>query len=178
MPGLAAARIVCAVLASGLSFAACATAPPAGAETGASATVFLVRHAEKVKSPDDPELHAVGEERAERLAAMLRDAGITAIHSTDFRRTRDTAAPLARVLGLDVRLYDWDELGVLAEAIRLEGGRHLVVGHSDTTPELVELLGGEPGPPIDEQDEHDRLYVVTIGADGGVTTVLLRYGTM
>jgi hypothetical protein len=51
-----------------------------------------------------------------------------------------------------------------------------VVGHSDTTPELVGLLGGDPGAPIDEPTEYDRLYVVTLGPDGTVTTVLLRYG--
>jgi 2,3-bisphosphoglycerate-dependent phosphoglycerate mutase len=64
----------------------------------------------------------------------------------------------------------------LAADMRAAGGRHLVVGHSDTTPELVGLLGGEPGPAIDEPSEYDRLYIVTIGADGAVTSVLLRYG--
>ena len=54
--------------------------------------------------------------------------------------------------------------------------RILVAGHSNTTPKLVELLGGNPGPPIDEKTEYDRLYVVVLGADGAVTTTLLRYG--
>jgi hypothetical protein len=56
------------------------------------------------------------------------------------------------------------------------GGGYLVVGHSNTTPELVEILGGKPGPPIDDANEYDRLYVVTITEDGAVTTEMRRYG--
>lgn len=138
--------------------------------------IFLVRHAEKTADREDPELTVEGAARAGELAALLADAGITAIHSTDFRRTRETAAPLATRLGLEIRNYHWDDMEVLARVMRREGGRHLVVGHSDTTPELVGLLGGEPGPPIDEATEYDRLYVVTIGPDGEVTTLLLHYG--
>jgi hypothetical protein len=40
------------------------------------------------------------------------------------------------------------------------------------------MLGGEPGPAVDERGEYDRLYVVTVGPDGTVTTTLLRYGEM
>jgi hypothetical protein len=51
-----------------------------------------------------------------------------------------------------------------------------VVGHSNTTPAAVELLGGEPGAEIDEADEYDRLYILTIATSGEVSTVVLRYG--
>ena len=56
------------------------------------------------------------------------------------------------------------------------GGRHLVVGHSNTVPELVALLGGDGGPPIDEAGEYDRLYVVTLTANGRVRSELRHYG--
>jgi hypothetical protein len=49
-----------------------------------------------------------------------------------------------------------------------------VVGHSDTTPELVKLLGGEPGSPI-APDEYDRMYILTLSADGKASTTLLRF---
>jgi phosphohistidine phosphatase SixA len=138
--------------------------------------VYLVRHAEKASAEKDPELTEAGRARALALARTLGDAGIDTIHSTDFKRTRQTAEPLAERLGLAVRTYDWDEMEALAAAMHAAGGRHLVVGHSDTTPELVGLLGGEPGPAIDEPSEYDRLYVVTIAPDGSVTSTLLRYG--
>lgn len=138
--------------------------------------VFLVRHAEKVSDGRDPELSSAGTERAADLVAALRDAEIQHVHSSDFIRTRDTAAPLAAALGLEVELYDPRDLPALVTRLREAGGRHLVVGHSNTTPVAVELLGGEPGTEIDEATEYDRLYTVTVGADGSVSTVLLRYG--
>ena len=138
--------------------------------------VYLVRHAEKVPHGTDPALSAAGRERAEMLADLLEEAAIGAIHCTDFRRTRDTAAPLARRLGIPVALYDPARPEALIENILDAGGRHLVVGHSNTTPELVELLNGDSGPPIDEAGEYDRLYVVTRTGDEQVRTELRRYG--
>jgi phosphohistidine phosphatase SixA len=151
------------------ALAACATAP---AETpGEDWQIWLVRHAEK-QSGDDPSLTPQGALRAEALADLLDDADIARIHSSDFRRTRETARPLAERLGVEVELYDPRDLPGLAARLRAEGGRHLVVGHSNTTPQLTEALGGDGGTPIVEATEYDRLYLVS--PDG--ETVLLRYG--
>jgi len=141
-----------------------------------STLVFLVRHAEKTDEGRDPELSEAGRQRAGELAHMLRDAGIRHIHSTDFIRSRDTAAPLADLLGLDVALYDWDDPGEFARSLVQMGQRHLVVGHSNTTTELVALLGGDPGTEIEHAGEYDRLYLLTIDSDGKVTSLLIRYG--
>jgi broad specificity phosphatase PhoE len=149
-------------------------APVSGA--AADTVVYVVRHAEKVTDGPDPALSAAGLARAATLAERLADAGLHAIHSTDYRRTRDTAEPLARRVGLAVRLYDPERPEALAAAIARAGGRHLVVGHSNTVPELVERLGGDGGAPIDEANEYDRLYVVIRPDDGPVRTVLHRYG--
>ena len=137
--------------------------------------VFLVRHAEKVPdgSRDQP-LLPEGEERAKRLADLLHHAQVSNVWSTDFQRTRDTASPLADGLGLDVELYDPRELEALAETLRATPGRHLVVGHSNTTPKLVELLGGEGGPKIEEKAEYGRLYVLVLGSKN-TQTVRLTY---
>ena len=142
----------------------------------APAVFFLVRHAEKADAGADPELTPAGRQRAADLAGLLLDAGISAVHSTDYVRTRDTAAPLAQRLGLEVLSYDPRQLDAFATQLRTQGGRHLVVGHSNTTPDLAAKLGGEAGTEIDEPREYDRLYVVTISDGGSVSTTLLRFG--
>jgi phosphohistidine phosphatase SixA len=153
-----------------------AIVPAVPADTGPDARIFLVRHAEKQTAGEDPALSEAGRMRAQELADLLQEAGIGHIYSTDFARTRDTAAPLADRLGLAVTIYDWDAMDALAAELTEPGRISLVVGHSDTTPELVRLLGGDPGEPIDEPEEYDRLYVVTVAADGAVTSELRRYG--
>jgi hypothetical protein len=97
--------------------------------------------------------------------------------SSDLRRTRDTAAPLAEALGLEVELYDPLALEKLLPVLSGEPGRHLVVGQSNTTPRLAELLGGEPGEPIDEPTEYDRLYLLVLKPGEEPVTVQTRYGS-
>lgn len=157
------------------------SSPESGTKVHEPTVVFLVRHAEKARSREqgrgqDPDLTEAGRQRAKALARVLASAGITRIHSTDYRRTLDTARPLAEVLGLEVEIYDARAPRAFVSQLRESPGRHLVVGHSNTTPELVKLLGGEPGTPIDEGSEYDRLYVLVLGPHGSVATILQRYG--
>lgn len=138
--------------------------------------VFLVRHGEKADLSEDPDLSAAGRERAAALVRTLRSAAIEHVHSFDFIRTRGTAAPTATEHGLEVELYDSRDLPTLVAGLRRTGGRHLVVGHSTTTPAMVELLGGKRTAAINEMGEFDRLYIVTIGRDGEASSVMMRYG--
>ena len=138
--------------------------------------VFLVRHGEKVDHSDDAQLSAAGVDRAVMLATMLRSAEVDYVHSSDFIRTRNTAAPTAQAYGLEMEMYDHGDLPTLVKKIRSAGGRHLVVGHSTTTPKMVGLLGGKPGPAVNDESEYDRLYIVTVGNDGNATSIMMRYG--
>lgn len=149
----------------------------------AQSIVYLVRHAEPERAAmgagatsPDPVLAVEGRARAGALVHVLAEAGVMRVLSTDFNRTRETAAPLAEALGVEVEIYDHRTLESLATRLKETPGRYVVVGHSNTTPRMVELLGGEPGAPIDEGYEFDRLYQVVVDADGVVTTTLLRYG--
>ena len=139
--------------------------------------IFLVRHAEKTidNMEKDSHLTEEGYQRAAELARTLADAELAFVHSSDYIRTRNTAAPVADLFELEIELYETSMLLDLADTIKARGGRHLVVGHSNTTPALVEILGGKPGVPIVEETEYDRLYILTI-IDDEVNTVLLRYG--
>jgi len=139
--------------------------------------VYLVRHAERAEDgTNDPPISEAGRKRAGLLATMLADAGITHVHSTDYKRTRATGRPLAESLGLSMASYDARDLAGFADQLRDSPGRHLVVGHRNTTPDLVAALGGNPHGPI-EEFEYDRLYVMVLRG-GSVSTVLLRFGAL
>jgi broad specificity phosphatase PhoE len=140
--------------------------------------VFLVRHGEK-NIGDNPSLTLEGKQRAEHLAAMLADNKLDGIYSTNYKRTQETAEPTALWQKLEIQSYDPRHLGDFSDALRAKTGRYLVVGHSNTTPALVSLLGGEPQGDIDDSNEFNRLYIVNIrhSKQGNkVTSVLLRYG--
>lgn len=159
-----------------LFLSSCETSPkPSVPGREDALVVFLVRHGERADKSVDAALSAVGVERAALLARTLRDAEIEYVHSSDYTRTRDTAVPTAQQAQLDVELYDPRDLPALVEKLQRLGGRHLVVGHSNTTPQMARLLGGEAGPPM-KHDEHDRLYQVTIDSAGSASTVVLRFG--
>lgn len=145
------------------------------AATGVS-TVYVVRHAEKKLDNDDPDLTDAGQQRARALAHALRSEKLDAIFSTETRRTRQTAAPAAESRGLEVRLYGKEDITRVIMHVRRTPGRYLVIGHSNTVPDLVSRFGGEPGAAIDEASEFDRLYVLVLHPDGSVVTMLLRYG--
>ena len=161
-------RLVCFI------FAGCT--PVADQQGSDDTTIYLVRHAEKVLNVTNPELSEAGKQRAETLARDLAGAGISRIHSTQYKRTLQTAGPLARDLSIEIEIYDPDTLDQFAESVGRTGETHLIVGHSNTTPQLVEAFGGVPGADIDEASEYDRLYVVQIDPDGIVDTELRRYG--
>jgi broad specificity phosphatase PhoE len=103
-------------------------------------TLYLVRHAEKMKGEGDVELTIAGHTRAAQLSGWLEDRGIEGIWSSNTRRTMQTAAPLQATLGLGIYRYDPALLEELAERLRVAGRNALVVGHSNTTPLLASIV--------------------------------------
>lgn len=140
----------------------------AGAEL---VTVYLVRHAEADThdhSNQDPPLTDAGIRRAERLAAMLSAVTLDAALSTPLQRTLSTAQPVIEGRGLTTQTYGPREIGVLANRIAKGelGGTVFVAGHSNTTPDFVEALGGPETPDLNH-DEYDALFIVTIAVVDG-----------
>lgn len=140
-------------------------------------TVILVRHAEKATHPPaDPPLNPRGEQRAQKLAGMLAESGITAIYATDFARTRETAAPLAGRLGLEIREYDPRNAEFHEELLEEnEGGRVLVVGHSNTIPALANRLLGEERFAQFEDADYGNLLILSAWAPGEARALRLRF---
>ena len=152
-------------------------------ESQATTTIIFVRHAEKEAAPpDDPDLSEAGRRRVAELTRQLVDAdvvaGVDAIYSTPYKRTVETARPLAEALGLPIHRYDPDDNEAVLEKILKEhkGKIILVVGHSDTLPGLIADLGASKKvPPIDDM-EYDNIYVISIPWFGKTKTIRLRYG--
>lgn len=133
--------------------------------------IYVTRHGEKAEGKD-PDLNAQGQARARTLARILGKTGITAVYSSTTKRTRQTAQPLAAQLGVEVQSYDPARPGAMIDKVKAGPGPTLVVGHSNTVPALVKLLGGATVAAIGD-DEYDRLYQLIVADDGSVTTVLL-----
>lgn len=154
------------------------------AETAGVTTVILVRHAEKADVPgNDPPLSAAGERRSLALVDALRDAGVQAVVTTQLQRTRRTAAPLARLLGLEPEVVAVagdaaTHARQVAEHVlsRHAGRTVLVVGHSNTVPAIVAALGAPAMEPIDER-VYDDFVVVLKPAAGPAHRVHVRYGS-
>jgi broad specificity phosphatase PhoE len=148
----------------------------------ATTTVILVRHAEKQLSTiDDAPLTTEGEARAERLANMLGERSdalpITRIFTSEARRTQQTAAPLARRLGIAPTTLPAQQIDALVRALRdgPSGTAAVVVGHSNTIPAVIAgLTRNRITVTIDDSD-YSSMFVVTVSTFGPPSVVRLRY---
>jgi broad specificity phosphatase PhoE len=160
-------------------FLASALGGPAVAAEG-GVVVIAVRHAETDRGGGtDPGLSDGGRRRAEELARVLADTGISAIYVSDTKRAQETAEPLAKARGLTPTVLPGKDLEGLARAVRATspGRTVLVVGHSNTVPALVRRLGGDDVAPMAD-DEYDRMFVVVLSGETRPAVVTaLRYGS-
>ena len=161
-------------------------------------TIILVRHAEKQSDGNNPSLRQDGLTRANELIAVAGDAGVTAIYSTEFCRTAQTAQPLTAHLGLPLNIKEINggspgvqnctpSVTVIVNSIATQGDYNtelvdrvlsdhrgqtvVIVGHSNTVPELIEAFGAPPVPAIPET-EYDNLFVVRVPRFLGAPTVV------
>ena len=140
-------------------------------------TFILVRHAETTGSGSNPNLSADGQTRADRLSQILEKVNLNAVYSTNFNRTRQTAQPAATSKGLTITTYDPFAPGVLVDQVlaSFPGGTVLVVGHSNTIPDILnEMVGSNLYPDIGE-NEYDNFFVVHVSLDGTATVTHLKY---
>ena len=142
----------------------------------ASADLFIVRHAEK-KNPqmDKSTLSDVGLKRAEALKRVLTDVPLKAVYCTEYERTRQTATPTAAAHGLKPIEMNSEDVKGLAKTLKARPSSEdiLVVGHTDTIPDLLIELGVSTQAAIGSQD-FDNLFVVRLGS-GAPSYHRLRY---
>ncbi|GGD58502.1 SixA phosphatase family protein [Lacimicrobium alkaliphilum] len=114
--------------------------------------LYLLRHAQKQDDGSkNPLLTDNGRQQAQRLARLLQHADIHRIYSTDYRRTRETVSALSQRIDVKVVHYDPSRLDEFAVNLKQRGETAVIVGHSNTTPQLIEILGGQ----ADAMDESD-----------------------
>jgi broad specificity phosphatase PhoE len=163
-----------------LSFAICAAWVWG---TASSTTIIVIRHAEKDTSVSttDPPLTAAGQARAEQLAQMFGEAKnlghVDAIYVSPALRNRLTAAPLAKRLGIPATVVSADDpKGLARKALREHrGGRVLIVGHSDTVPQIVAALSDNSAIPEIGDEEYGTMYIVTVPRIGDANLLRLHY---
>ncbi|HAW93531.1 MULTISPECIES: SixA phosphatase family protein [unclassified Arsukibacterium] len=131
-------------------------------------TIYLVRHAEKQDDSKDPALSVCGQARATALADYFANITLGAVYATPYQRTQQTAAAVADSKKISVNHYDPGKPEQLVQQLSTAAAPVLVVGHSNTVPELVKLLSGIDVAPLTEQ-QYNLLYQVQLGAQGSVT---------
>lgn len=133
--------------------------------TKSMTTYYMIRHAEKDRTDSknkNPELNKDGKLRAENWAKVFKEVDFDAIYSTDYNRTKQTAQPTATSQSLKVETYDPENLFNDDFKKKTEGKTVLIVGHSNTTPQLVnKILGSEKFKDIPD-DENGAMYILNI----------------
>lgn len=129
-------------------------------------TVYLTRHFEKTKETQDPELTVKGKKQAEIFASLLDNKAISAIYSTDYRRTMLSAKPLANTLNIAIEIYDPRNPEAIIDKVTTSAQNQVIVGHSNTIPDLVTRLGGQSQ--LISESEYGLVFAVSITLLEGV----------
>lgn len=140
-------------------------------------TFILIRHAEKADNSKDPDLSPDGISRSLKLVTMLKEQKVSAVLSTNFKRTRNTVAPLASERGLTIETYESLKVPQLEELVsKHKGGTVVIVGHSNTIPAIATMLSGDTSFKQFDDADYGNLIVISVQTIGTNASVLrLRF---
>lgn len=133
---------------------------------------FVMRHAEAAGSQQDPPLSAVGRDRAIRVGRMLRSVRPQRVLHTATSRSQETAAEISRIVGVGAGSYDVSDPEPVVRRMIDGGGVWMLIGHSNTVPDLVRRLGGDAGTDAIPDSVYDRIFMVVRAAAGTMTVPL------
>ena len=141
-------------------------------------TYYFIRHAEKDTTDsknEDPELTEAGVKRSENWAKTFKDIDFDLIYSSDYKRTLNTAKPIAESKNKEVKLFNTEELNDKDFQENTKNKTVLVVGHSNLNPEWVNyILGKKQYEDLDES-VYGSLFIVTIHPDDSRTSQVLYF---
>src|SRR6187397_2732248 len=162
---------------TGMLGAAVAILLTAASHAAAQQAVIVVRHAEKADQSPDTALSAKGRARAKALADLLRGAGVTHVITSEFLRSQETAAPLAKALGLTAEQVPARDLPALVARLHALDPASIVVivGHSNTIPPMLAVLGWPNTLDLHDGD-YDDVFVLAPHPGQRASMVRLKYG--
>ncbi len=145
-------------------------------ENAPNTTIYLVRHADRIESTDG--LNDLGLKRAQDLKRFLKNKDIQHIFSSDYNRTKQTAAPIAEALKISPKIYDAGNLPSLVKKIKDHHRNEniLVVGHSNTTPEMANLFGLKPKLNNLPHETYHKIYKINLYGDDAIKFTEMEYG--
>ena len=133
---------------------------------------IILRHAEKDTTvagsqmmQADPPLNTKGQERAQSLIRKFKKYKIGKIYSTNYNRTKSTVLPLANSIGLSINNYDPKQLKSFADELKAQANESktiLIVGHSNTSPRLVNMLLGKDEYKDLDESVYNQYWLVKI----------------
>lgn len=151
-------------LLSALLLLALAACFPVAPQVPLGPSYYVMRHLETPQGANDPDLTSQGQANARLLPAWFEHDRPAAIYVSSTKRSQQTAAPLAQALGITPKIYDPANTPALVEMVRAEPGAVLVVGHSNTVPDIIQQLGGMRPAPITHDQFGDIWHVTGNGS--------------
>jgi phosphohistidine phosphatase SixA len=151
-------------------------ASPGVAAPQATETYYVMRHLHTPEGITDPDLTEEGHRHAHLLADRFKQGEIDVIYVNSTKRTQQTAAPLAAKLGITPKFYDPRDTPALIAAVKAEAGTVLVVGHSNTVPDITAALGSVRVGPLEHKD-FGTLWKIRNSPDGGSSMTFWQIGS-
>ena len=143
-------------------------------------TIIVLRHAEKADQPDnpDPDLSDEGNARAEKIAALFAEDTIDAVYTTSYKRTKQTITPLATSQNLMVKEYPPADEESFADILSRHKGEKIVIcGHSNTVPILLNYFTESTAHAALQEDEYDKIFIISKSTSGKSATLKLSLST-
>ena len=123
---------------------------------------YFIRHAEKADSSKNPDLSEKGLERAQEWRALFSEIKFDAVYSTDFNRTLQTIQPIIADNNQLLKIYNPKMIDIEAFKKETHGKTILIVGHSNTIPNMVNQIIKENKYTNIEENQFGNLYIVTL----------------
>ncbi|MEJ8568610.1 winged helix-turn-helix domain-containing protein [Elongatibacter sediminis] len=140
--------------------------------------IYILRHTEQTDwESEDPGLSGAGIARANYWKTVLQHVEFERIFTTDFTRNIQTADILASDSGLELEYYYPLSFDVLKFLNTIRGQQVLIIGHSNTIPDMINRLIGETRYPPMSHLDYEQLFLITIGKDGDTISTQLHIET-